>query len=77
MKFTLSTSGYFYNDPESREELSRLGFTFSLKNKFYHINQNTIEIEINTLEELVEFTKKYGEIVFSDGQIEIYDDYRE
>ena len=52
-------------------------------------NRETQEynIEINTLEELVAFAKKYGELVFKDDNlygkekdipsIEIYDDYRE
>lgn len=35
------------------------------------------EIEINTLEELVRFTREYGEIVLDENYIEIYDDYRE
>ena len=41
-------------------------------------------MEIDTLEELLEFTNKYGEIVFGKAydndemnRIEIYDDYRE
>lgn len=41
-------------------------------------------IEINSLEELIAFRKKYGEIILTasvlpeiDNEIEIYDDYRE
>lgn len=41
-------------------------------------------IEINTLEELINFRKKYGDIILTisiypeiDYKIEIYDDYRE
>ena len=41
-------------------------------------------IEINTLEELIKFRKKYGEIILTesvlpeiDNEIEIYDSYRE
>ena len=41
-------------------------------------------IEINSLEELINFRKKYGEIILTasvlpeiDNEIEIYDDYRE
>lgn len=52
-------------------------------------NKETQEynIEINTLEELVAFARKYGKLVFTDDNfygeetdipsIEIYDDYRE
>jgi hypothetical protein len=34
-------------------------------------------IEISSLEQLVSFISKYGEIVMDDGCIEIYDSYRE
>lgn len=34
-------------------------------------------IELSTMEELLALHDKYGEIVLTDGQIEIYDDYRE
>lgn len=41
-------------------------------------------VKINTLEELISFEKKYGDLIISENwdnkkemQIEIYDDYRE
>ena len=34
-------------------------------------------VEINSLEELVNFSNKYGTLVFNEDTIEIYDDYRE
>ena len=34
-------------------------------------------VEINALEELLAFVAKYGRIVLSENEIEIYDDYRE
>ena len=34
-------------------------------------------IEINTIEQLIDFIKKYGEIVMWEDQIEIYDMWRE
>ena len=47
-------------------------------------NNRVWTIEINTLEELINFRKKYGEIILTistypeiDNEIEIYDDYRE
>jgi len=33
------------------------------------------EVEINTLEELIDFVKKEGDIVFTEESITIYDDY--
>jgi hypothetical protein len=35
------------------------------------------EIEINTIEELLDLIKEEGEIVMGDDSIEIYDNYRE
>ena len=34
-------------------------------------------IEIKSLQALIKFVEKYGEIVFNGDEIEIYDDYRE
>ena len=34
-------------------------------------------VTINSLEELLAFVAKYGRIVLSENEIEIYDDYRE
>ena len=34
-------------------------------------------IDINSLEELLNFTVKYGEIIIYNETLEIYDDYRE
>ena len=39
--------------------------------------EETWVIRINTLENLMEFIKKYGVIVLTDEELEIYDDYRE
>jgi len=35
------------------------------------------QVEINTIEELVAFSKKYGNLVFDPRSIWIYDDYME
>lgn len=40
-------------------------------------NEDLYFVEFNTIEELVEFTNKYGKIILKDDWIEIYDDYRE
>ena len=39
--------------------------------------RQTWAVEIGSLEELVEFTKRYDQIVFDGEEIEIYDGYRE
>jgi hypothetical protein len=79
MKFKLSTSGRFYDDNEHKKNLEGLGFTFT-PNDFprpFYISDRAPDIEINTLEELMAFSQKFGELVISEGEIEIYDNYRE
>jgi hypothetical protein len=89
MKFTLHTSSEFYEDSDI-EKYKTLGFTFTENGR---INDRRIAVclEINTLEELMEFAKqwgaliisdgrferKYGSIISEDGIIEIYDGRRE
>lgn len=34
-------------------------------------------ININSIDQLIELSKKYGELIFDEDEIEIYDDYRE
>lgn len=78
MKFTLSTSGIFYPDKAKREKLEEIGFTFKPSNyKEFTITDIEPEIEINTIDELIQFTAKYGEIIVMGETIEIYDNYRE
>ena len=79
MKFKLRTSGTFYQFEEDRNRLSKIGFRFEPSDylKFTIIRDNDLKIEINTLEELIQFTKKYGEVIIDKESIEIYDNYRE
>ncbi|WP_114752280.1 hypothetical protein [Pleomorphovibrio marinus] len=77
MKFKLQTTGDFYPKDEERKKLEPLGFKFipSDYERFYI--EGEPEIEINSLEDLIEFSNKFGELIISDGYIEIYDNYRE
>jgi hypothetical protein len=77
MKFTLSTSGYFYTRADRRKELEEIGFTFKPSDYKDFAIEGSPEIEINSLEELIQFANKFGEIIVGDGSIEIYNDYRE
>lgn len=77
MKFTLSTSGHFYPQADRRKELEEIGFTFNPSNYKGFTIEGSPEIEINSLEELIQFANKFGEIIVGDGSIEIYNDYRE
>lgn len=80
MKFKVTTSGAFYTEAQA-EKLKKLGFTFGVneydtRGRPYMTGCN-VEVEISTLEELIAFSDEWGEIIVSDGEIEIYDDYRE
>lgn len=77
MKFTLSTSGHFYPQADRRKELEEIGFTFKPSDYKCFTIEGSPEIEINSLEELIQFANKFGEIIVGDGSIEIYNDYRE
>jgi len=83
MKFKLTTSSYFYND-EWKEKLERIWFSFSeYKSHYFPRSENRYtkdlspEIDINTIEELIDFQKEYWNLILSEWEIEIYDDYRE
>jgi len=77
MKFTLSTSGLFYPQDDRRKELEKIGFKFEPSVfKGFSIKGSPI-IEINSLEELIKLSDQFGDLIVSDGSIEIYDDYRE
>lgn len=80
MKFELSTAGNYYSKEEVKE-LEKLGFEFIkdsnyISGEIYRIVRNT-SIEINSLDELIEFSGKYGELIFDANSIIIYNDYIE
>jgi hypothetical protein len=83
MKFEVSTVGYWYQY-EEKQKLELLGFKFKPTEPEYRFwgewqkeDPYEVEIEINTLEELLLFIKTYGEIIFNDNSILIYDNYIE
>ena len=84
MKFRLFVSGMWYprehatNEQErTMQELVELGFVF---NGDICGSESSRPIEMSTLDELVEFVKKHGQVIIGfDGEpsIEIYNSYRE
>jgi hypothetical protein len=78
MEFTLSTTGYFYPNEDDRKKYEELGFKFGPSDylEFRKLGINP-SIDFNSLEELIAFANKFGDIIVSEGHIEIYDDYRE
>ena len=81
MKFIIGRTS-IWNDSSPCEEAVKVQLKNNRSNRTeeYYIRH---EIEINTIEELFEFSKKHGKLVFAAKAseelpyIEIYDDYRE
>ena len=76
MKFTLSTTGYFYPNQEDRFKLEKIGFAFRHSEYGVCKTDTKPEIEFSTLEDLIRFGNEFGEIIVTDGSIEIFDDHR-
>jgi len=79
MKFKLSTAAGIYSK-RGADKLSELGFSFTaeaLRPNAYKIDASDLTVNIDTLEELVEFIDKYGEIIMGKDFITIYDGYIE
>ena len=83
MTFRLTTAGCFYSEQDAKK-LSSLGFKLQptceqpgVRFGGWYMQNGQTTIEINTLDELMEFVKEWGDIVLSESGIQIYDDYRE
>ena len=77
MRFAIITTGYLYSDDEYIAKLKKIGFEFIPYNEKVFTIKGSPVIEIKDLDELIEFSNKFGDIIVSEGCIEIYDDYRE
>lgn len=77
MKFTVTTSGYFYYDQEEIAKLKEIGFTFKSSHRKQFEIKGEPTVEIKDLKELMQFVDKWDEVIITDGNIEIYNDYRE
>ena len=82
MKFTVTTAGYFYDASKARSKYESIGFTF--KDYKDHsdrvvIDNREVEVELSTLDDLMAFSDKFGQLVVSNDppNITIYDDYME
>jgi hypothetical protein len=73
MKFqVIAVEHYYYNN--DMERLKKLGFKFEPYGKgpeFTVVNREGVTIEINTLEQLMEFIASYGEIFINKTNIYI------
>lgn len=75
MIFTISTTGNHYSNLEDINKLEDIGFTFKkLDNNRFKI-EGRPKVEINTLDELIQFSIKHGELILLENHIQILDDY--
>ena len=89
MEFVLSRTSAYRTDNIDALKIDDKKYKVKIKKIVYKdekmdMHFDVIVIEINSLEELMEFQKDYGDIVILDydydknmKEIEIYDDYRE
>ena len=84
MKYKLETSGHFYSEDSHKKKLEEYGFTFrkhGYKDQVFEeelvLDTDTVEIEINTLEDIKKLVDTFDRIVVDKDTIEIYDDRRE
>jgi hypothetical protein len=79
MKIKLTTTAYTYH-PDRIADLVKLGFTFqSVLHDTCRLARipEFVEINLDSLEDLMAFAAKHGKIIVSEEGIEIYDGYRE
>jgi hypothetical protein len=83
MRFLLVTTGRHYGENQ-KIELESLGFEFHLNDRLRYTGRpytmdkdKQVFIEMESLQELVDFSDKWGQIIVNNNEIEIYDDFRE
>lgn len=80
MTFDLRASHHFASEDYAKR-MEELGFRYEFSGAFadkpYRKVKEGDPVTFNTLDELMAFVDKYGEIVLCDLSIEIYDTYRE
>lgn len=80
MKFTVSTTGTTYTQ-EQAKRLGELGFEFDNQGLDAYRPKRKItqevKIDIESLEELLQFNRKWGDLILSASHITIYDSYDE
>ncbi len=79
MKFRLDMAKNFEDNDKEKERLESLGFK-AVPSRFrawYFRKNERIKIEINSLDELMDFIKEWGTIVLDKDTLTIYNDYLE
>jgi hypothetical protein len=76
MVFKIKSVKQYFNDKE-KIKYEELGFKFSLQSCRYDwiISNNDPLININSLEQLMYFIEKWGEIIIDNENIKIFNDF--
>jgi hypothetical protein len=85
MIFNVKTSTTDYNQTDDLDKYKDLGFVFdeyeyefeNYKIKFNILRNTEIVWRIDSIEELIEFSDKFGAIIIKGNNIQIYDSYIE
>ena len=77
MKFKLKTSQSFYPSQSLHKEMIDFGYEPKDSDFDEWLAKGQTTIELNSLEELLELSKRHGELIIDGETIEIYDDCRE
>jgi len=77
MKFELYSAKTVFLD-EDKLQYETLGFQFERQDeKRWRCKNAPIIIELNSLDELIEFIRRWGAIIMDENEITIYDDFIE
>jgi len=77
MKFELSSAKIRFSD-EEKIRYEALGFQFERREgNEWRCKNAPIIIELNSLDELIEFIRRWGAIIMDENEITIYDDFIE
>jgi hypothetical protein len=73
MEMIVTTAGFFCPDAEKRKKIESLGFTvyFAQDVEEWYV-EGEGRVQVDTIEQLVQFTKEFGSIVMHVNTIEIY-----
>jgi len=78
MKFKVKTLGYHYSQGDAIVLHGALGFEFSVCPDSDELKiEGEGSIELNTIDDVVDFISDYGEIIWCGDTITIYDGYNE
>ena len=71
MLFKIRPVEQVYDDEQEINRLKDIGFKFELHNNLYYntfiLKNDEVELNIDTLEQLIDFQRKYGDLILDDN----------